>query len=56
MVYHKKAPDNRFEFEKCVFHKFSKSHIGNEQYEKVLNSITIHSIWEEIINGFLKSL
>jgi len=33
------------------FVRFSKYHIGNEQYGKGLNSITIHSIWEEIING-----
>jgi len=51
VVYHNKAPDDRFEFEKCIFRKFSKYHIGNEQYGKGLNSITIHSIWEEIING-----
>ena len=51
IVYHDKALDDRFEFEKCIFRKFSKYHIGNEQYGKGLNSITIHSIWEEIING-----
>ena len=51
VVYHNKVPNDRFEFEKCIFRKFFKYHIGNEQYGKSLNSITIHSIWEEIING-----
>ena len=51
LVYHNKVPGDRFEFENCIFRKFSKYHIGNEQYGKGLNSITIHSIWEEIING-----
>jgi len=51
VVYHNKVPDDRFEFEKCIFRKFSKYHIGHEQYGKGLNFIIIHSIWEEIING-----
>ena len=51
VVYHNKVPDDRFEFEKCIIRKFSKYNIGNEQYGKGLNSIIIHSTWEEIING-----
>lgn len=35
----------------AFFCKFSKYFIGNEQYGKGLNSITICSVWEEIING-----
>lgn len=51
LVYHNKVSNDRFEFEKCIFHKFSNYHTGNEQYGKGLNSIIIHSIWQEIING-----
>ena len=51
LLYHNKVSNDRFEFESCIYRKFSKYHIGNEQYGKGLNSITISSIWEEIING-----
>jgi len=51
LVYHNKVLNDRFEFENCIFRKFSNYHVGNKQYGKGLNSITIHSLWEQIING-----
>jgi len=44
VVYHNNTPADRYEFEKCIFRKFSKYHIGNEQYGKGLKFKTIHSI------------